>query len=98
MILGNAWKIFSATHIMIAKISGNKFYEIIINALIAMTHEITLNIFEKNRDEPPHGLGKHDDNVKAVVEKDAKKTGEMMAQHLNAFLSGLIKIVKRYQI
>jgi GntR family transcriptional repressor for pyruvate dehydrogenase complex len=85
----------SATHILIAKLSGNKFYEIIINALIAITHEITLNIFKKDRDEPPHGLGKHDEIVKAVVGKDAARASELMTQHLKAFLNGLLKIVKR---
>jgi DNA-binding FadR family transcriptional regulator len=74
-----------AVHCILAKICGNTFYDIMVNALIAITQEIIVNTFEQGRDEPIHGYGKHDGIVKAVLAGDSKKASESMFEHLQGF-------------
>ena len=74
-----------AVHCILAKICGNTFYDIMVNALIAITQEIIVNTFKKERDEPIHGYGQHDEIVKAVLAGDPKKASESMLQHLQGF-------------
>jgi DNA-binding FadR family transcriptional regulator len=74
-----------AVHCALAKLCGNTFYDIMVNALIAISQEIIVNTFEKGRDEPIHGYGRHDEIVKAVLDGDSKKAAESMSEHLQVF-------------
>lgn len=78
-----------AVHCALAKICGNTFYDIMVNALIAITQEIIVNTFKQGRDEPIHGYGQHDKIVRAVLAGDSKKASESMFLHLQGFAKAL---------
>jgi len=87
----------TAVHFVLAKICGNKFYEIMVHALIAISLEIIVNTFEKGSDPLLHGLGKHDDIVQAVLNKDAEAAGTLMSKHLEEFAWAFENLDQRYK-
>jgi DNA-binding FadR family transcriptional regulator len=86
----------TAVHCVLAEICGNSFYEIMVNSLISISHEIILNTFEEG-DAPLHGLGQHDQIVQAVLSKDPGKAAQAMKDHLIKFAEALVELDSKYR-
>jgi GntR family transcriptional repressor for pyruvate dehydrogenase complex len=86
----------TAVHYLLGEICGNAFYEIMVNSLISITHEIVLNTFEED-DAPIHGVGQHDQIVQAVLDKEPEKAAQAMKDHLKKFAKALVDLDKKYR-
>jgi DNA-binding FadR family transcriptional regulator len=86
----------TAVHCILAEICGNSFYEIMVNSLISITHEIILNTFTED-DQPLHGVGQHDQIVRAVLDKDPEKASQAMEDHLKKFAGAFVDLDKKYR-
>lgn len=86
----------TAVHLVLAEICGNSFYEIIVNSLISISHEILLNTFKKG-DPILHGVKQHDRIVEAVLEKNPEKAANAMTDHLKKFADAFIDFDKKYK-
>jgi GntR family transcriptional repressor for pyruvate dehydrogenase complex len=71
-------------HIVLAEMSGNFFYEIIINVLISITKEIVVAGYREG-DTVVHGTGQHDHILKAVLEGKPGKAAKAMRDHITKF-------------
>jgi GntR family transcriptional repressor for pyruvate dehydrogenase complex len=87
----------TAVHLVLAEICGNSFYEIIVNSLIAITYEIVSYTFSIDGHPIIHGLGKHDQIVRAVLGKDPEKAAQAMRDHLQEFAEAFIDFDKKYK-
>lgn len=86
-----------AVHIALAKLCNNTIYDIMVNSLIAISQEIILNTFKNGVDAPLHGVGKHDEIVKAVLNGDSVQAKEHMFQHLMEFSEACEDLDKKYK-
>ena len=86
----------TAIHCVLAEVCGNSFYEIMVNSLIAITHEIILNTFEEG-DPILHGEGQHDRIVQTVLDKDPEGAAREMTDHLKKFAEAFIELDRRYK-
>ncbi|MFC1580129.1 FadR/GntR family transcriptional regulator [Thermodesulfobacteriota bacterium] len=86
----------TAVHYLLAEICGNTFYEIMVNSLISITHEIILNSFEKD-DAPLHGVRQHDQIVQAVLDQNPEEAAQAMKGHLEKFAEALVDLDKKYR-
>jgi len=86
----------TAVHCVLAKICGNFFYEIMVNSLISISHEIILNTFEECA-PPLHGLGQHNQIVQAVLDKNPHKAAQAMKDHLKKFSKALVDLDLKYR-
>jgi GntR family transcriptional repressor for pyruvate dehydrogenase complex len=87
----------TAVHLVLAEMCGNSFYEIIVNSLIAITYEIVSYTFSIDGHPIIHGLGKHDQIVRAVLGKDPEKAAQAMRDHLQEFAEAFIDFDKKYK-
>lgn len=83
-------------HLVLAEVSGNYFYEIIINVLLSITKEIVVAGYRKG-DTVVHGTGQHGEVLKAVLEGKPDKAAKAMKDHLTKFSKGLIGLEKQYR-
>jgi GntR family transcriptional regulator, transcriptional repressor for pyruvate dehydrogenase complex len=86
----------TAVHSILAEICGNTFYEIMVNSLITISHEIILNTF-KIGDPIMHGLKQHDEVVEAVIGKDPEKAADAMKNHMQKFADAFVDFDKKYK-
>jgi GntR family transcriptional regulator, transcriptional repressor for pyruvate dehydrogenase complex len=86
----------TSVHCVLAGICGNFFYEIMVNSLISISHEIILNTFKKS-DPILHGLRQHNQIVEAVLEKDPERAAKAMTDHLKKFADAFINFDKKYK-
>ena len=83
-------------HLVLAKMCGNFFYEIIINILVSITREIVVAGY-RGGDTVVHGLKQHNQILKAVIDGEPDKAAKVMLDHLTKFSSGIIEIEKKYR-
>lgn len=83
-------------HRVLAEMCGNFFYEIIINVLLSITKEIVV-AGHRGGDTIVHGLHKHNDILKAVIDGKPEKAADAMRGHLTQFSNGIIEIEKKYR-
>lgn len=83
-------------HLILAEMCGNFFYEILVNALLSITKEITIAGYRKG-DKVVHGTNQHDHIVKAVVEGSPDKAARAMSEHLKRFSDALVELDKKYR-
>jgi DNA-binding FadR family transcriptional regulator len=95
--LKDRMKNLSVVHWTLAKLCGNTFYSIMVNALITITLEIILNAFKKGVDKPLHDYGEHDETVNAVLAGDSEKAAESMRKHLVGFFKVLTHFDKMHK-
>ena len=90
-------KILTAIHCVLAEMCGNFFYEIMVNSLINITHEIILNTFQDGEDPPLHGVGQHDQIVETVLEGNPDGAARAMKDHLLKFSVALVDPDKKFR-
>jgi GntR family transcriptional regulator, transcriptional repressor for pyruvate dehydrogenase complex len=83
-------------HRVLAEVSGNYFYEIIINVLVSITKEIVVAGYRKG-DAVVHGTGQHNEILEAVLGRKPDRAAEAMRDHLTKFSQGLIGLEKEYR-
>jgi GntR family transcriptional regulator, transcriptional repressor for pyruvate dehydrogenase complex len=83
-------------HRALAGMCGNFFYEIIINVLVSITHEIVVAGYREG-DMIVHGTGQHDAILEAVLKGNPEKAAEEMEEHLTKYSSRTIEIEKKYR-
>jgi GntR family transcriptional repressor for pyruvate dehydrogenase complex len=83
-------------HLILAEMCGNFFYEILVNALLSITKEITIAGYRKG-DAIVHGTGQHTHIVKAVIEGKPDNAAKAMQDHLKKFSSGLVALDMKYR-
>jgi DNA-binding FadR family transcriptional regulator len=83
-------------HLILAEMCGNFFYEILVNALLSISKEITIAGHRKG-DAIVHGTGQHAHIVKAVIEGMFDKAAKAMRDHLKKFSNGLVELDKKYR-
>ncbi|MBN1848474.1 MAG: FadR family transcriptional regulator [Deltaproteobacteria bacterium] len=89
-------KSLTAVHLVLAEMCDNYFYEIWVNSLIRITHEIVLNTFQAG-DVPIHGTGQHDQIVEMVLEGNPEGAAQAMKDHLIQFAEAFIALDKKYR-
>ena len=89
-------KSLTAVHLVLAEMCGNFFYEICVNSLINITHEIVLNTFQDG-DVPIHGTGQHDQIVEMVLEGNPEGAAQAMKDHLIKFAEAFVALDKKYR-
>lgn len=83
-------------HLVLAEMSGNFFYEIMIHVLVSITQEIVVAGYRKG-DAVVHGTGQHDEVLKAVLERKPNAAAKAMRDHLLKFSKGLVGLEKQYR-
>jgi GntR family transcriptional repressor for pyruvate dehydrogenase complex len=83
-------------HFILAEMCGNYLFEAIVNALIKLTHQIVEAVKPEDHNSL-HGVGEHDEAVKAVLAGDAEGAARAMAAHLDKFCSELIRMDQIYK-
>lgn len=86
----------TTVHLILAEMCGNFFYEILVNALLSITKEITIAGYRRG-DAIVHGTGQHTHIVKAVIEGEPDNAAKAMRDHLIKFSSGLVELDKKYR-
>jgi DNA-binding FadR family transcriptional regulator len=83
-------------HLVLAKMSGNFFYEIIVNVLISIKKEI-VTAGHREGDPIVHGMGQHRRIIDAVLEGKPDEAAEAMREHLLKYSAGLVELEKKYR-
>jgi GntR family transcriptional regulator, transcriptional repressor for pyruvate dehydrogenase complex len=83
-------------HLALASMCGNFLYEIIINVLVSITHEIIVAGYREG-DMVVHGIGQHNEILDAVLAHDPDRASDAMRRHLEKYSSRLIEIEKEYR-
>jgi DNA-binding FadR family transcriptional regulator len=90
--------IVSATkvHFVLAEMSGNPFFEAIVNSLI----KLNASLLEEIKPEPPNSIhppGFHRPIVEAVLAGDAEAAASAMKTHAETFYESLVNLEKSYR-
>lgn len=83
-------------HLVLAEMSGNFFYEIIINVLVSIAKEIVVACYREG-DTIVHGLGQHGHILKAVLDGEPEKAAKAMGDHLIKYSNRFIDLEKYYR-
>ncbi|XPS86974.1 transcriptional regulator, GntR family [Desulfosarcina variabilis str. Montpellier] len=73
----------TAVHFILAEMCGNRLFEGMISAIISLNHRIIKSLLEELL--KGHGIGEHDEIVKAVIAGDAEAARKAMARHASNF-------------
>ena len=83
-------------HFILAEMCGNYLFEAIVNAMIRLTHQI-VDAVKPEDHNALHGVGEHDQVVRAVIEGDAHGAARAMTAHLDRFCKQLIRMDQIYK-
>ena len=83
-------------HLVLAKMSGNFFYEIIVNVLVSIKKEIVV-AGHREGDPIVHGTGQHTKIINAILEGKPDEAAEAMREHLIKYSARLVELEKKYR-
>ena len=83
-------------HLVLAKMSGNFFYEIMVNVLISIKKEIVV-AGHREGDPIVHGTGQHTKVLNAILEGRSDDAAEAMREHLIKYSARLVELEKKYR-
>ena len=86
---------FQKTHIVLAEICGNHFFEAISKSMLRLTKKIVEAVEPDH--ERLHQPGEHGDIIKAVIAGDPDTAQLEMRKHLDKFCANLIKMEESYR-
>lgn len=86
---------FQKTHMILAEICGNHFFEAISKSMLRLTREIVEAVEPDH--ERLHQPGEHGDVIKAVIAGEPDKAQLAMKIHLDKFCANLIKMEEAYR-